>query len=100
MRGSRRRFLRLLAAGSAVAAATPAVLARAAAPKRPVRRDTVTAPRAPATELPPAVAEELRRQRASLAESLKKVRDFPLPPGSEPAGRFVPLGPRRKDARP
>jgi hypothetical protein len=98
VRRSRRRFLRLLATGSAVAATAPALLARAAVSKRPAKR---TAPPPAALPGPPAaVAEELRRQRSALADALKRIRDFPLPDGGEPAGRFEPLGPRRRGPRP
>jgi hypothetical protein len=101
---SRRSFLRLLAAGSAATAATPAAtLARVAAPKR---KDAKPAARARSAGQPaapgasPALAEELRKQKALVEQTLKAVRDYPLPPGSEPAFVFAPLRSRKKAGTP
>ena len=101
---SRRSFLRWIAAGSAAAATTPAAaLARAVTPKKRPARPAPGAPGArPAVPrddsgVPPAVAEEIRRQKAAVEQSLRAVRDYPLPPGSAPAFVFTPLG-SRKDA--
>ncbi len=101
---SRRRFLGLIAAGSAAAAATPAAaLAQAVAPRK---RPANPAPGSPGARrvgahegagVPPAVAEEIRRQKAAVEQSLRTLRDFPLPSGSEPAFVFAPLRPG-KDA--
>ena len=63
---------------SADAAAAP----KAAAPK----------PRKP---LPPAMQRELRNQERSLADMLKVVRDYELPPGSDPAVTFRAMRTRR-----
>jgi hypothetical protein len=107
MKRSRRRFLGLIAAGSAAAAATPAAaLARVVAPKRKPAKLTPGAtdakPMGPheGAGVPPEVAEEIRKQRAAVEQSLQAVRDCPLPPGSEPAFVFAPLRPRRKAAAP
>ena len=103
MKRSRRRFLGLLAAGSAAAAATPvASLARAAATKPKPAKPVPGAPGAkPASAgVPPAVAEEIRKQQAAVDQALRAVRDCPLPPGSEPGFVFAPLGPRKRDGRP
>jgi hypothetical protein len=107
MKRSRRRFLRLIAAGSAAAAATPAAtLARAVTPKK---RPAKPAPGAPGAEppgprdaagVPPALAEEIRKQKAALEQSLQAVRDYPLPPGSEPAFVFAPLRSRKNAGTP
>jgi len=95
---SRRRFLRLLAAGSAATAATPAAaLTRAATAKR---KDARPAGRPAAPGAPPALAEELRKQKALVEQSLKAVREHPLPPGSEPAFVFAPLRPRKRAGAP
>jgi hypothetical protein len=103
MKRSRRRFLRLMAAGSAAAAATPAAaLAHAVTPKRKPAKPAPGAagarPAGPRDDagVPPAVAEEIRRQKAVAEQSHRVVRDHPLPPGSEPSFGFVPLGPRKK----
>ena len=104
MKRSRRRFLGLLAAGSAAAAATPAAaLAGAVAPKarsaKPVPPARPAGPRDGAA-VPPALAEEIRKQQAAVEEALRALRDYPLPPGSEPAFGFAPLAPRRKTGTP
>ena len=103
MKRSRRRFLGLIAAGSAAATATPvAALARAVTPKKQPARPAQAAPGAkPAgphadAAVPPALAGEIRKQKAAVEQSLKALRDCPLPPGSEPAFVFTPFGPRKK----
>ncbi len=98
MKPSRRRFLRLMAAGSAAAVAGP--VAAATRTKKPIRKTAAPAPTTLAGKAapPPAtVAEEIRRQKTSLDKSLKTLRDYPLPAGSEPAFTFVPLKARRKE---
>jgi hypothetical protein len=97
MKRSRRRFLTLLAAGSAAAVTTPvADLASAAAPrKRATPPKTASEGREADAGRPPAVADEIRKQKAVVEQSLKAVRDYPLPPGSEPAFVFAPLKPRK-----
>jgi hypothetical protein len=97
---SRRRFLGLIATGSAAAAAAPAAaLARAVTPKKkPAKPAPGAAGAKPAgAGVPPAVAEEIRRQKIALEQSLHALRDHPLPSGSEPAFRFAPFR-SRKDA--
>jgi hypothetical protein len=103
MTRSRRGFIRLIAAGSAAAAATPAaVLARVGTPKRkaagPVPGAAGAKPAGP--EVSQAVAGEIRRQQAQVEQALRAVRDCPLPPGSEPAFRFAPLRPRKQAGTP
>jgi hypothetical protein len=90
MRSSRRSFLRLAATVSALAGAAPAALARAVtrrAPAAPAAKPPVPAVAGP----PPAVAAEIAKQKEATAHALKTVREFPLPAGSEPAFRFVPV---------
>lgn len=83
----RRRFVQLLVAGAAVAAAAPsAAVARAEA--------ATHAPTPPATHrAPPTAAQrkEIESQKKSLADALRVVRDFNLPAGSPPAFVFRAL---------
>ncbi len=96
---SRRRFLGLIAAGSAAAAAAPAsALARVVTPKKKPARPG-PGPRGGAG-VTPAVAEEIRRQKAMVEQALRVVRDYPLPPGSEPAFVFAPLRAWKKGGQP
>jgi hypothetical protein len=94
MKRSRRRFLRLLAAGTAVAATGPtASLARAAVPARRARG---AAPRPAPHPAPPApLAEEIRKQKANVDQALKAVREYELPLGSDPAFTFEAMPARR-----
>jgi hypothetical protein len=91
-RASRRRFLELMAAGSAavLAGATPVAAAPAPAPAR--KR---------AAARPTALETEIQNQKRSLAQALATIRDFTLEPGSEPAATFAPLEapPGKKRAR-
>ena len=98
MKRSRRRFLTLLAAGSAAAVTTPiAGLANAAVPKkRPAAPKQGAGVRDVNAGLPPAVAEEIRKQKATVEQTLKTVREYSLPPGSEPAFVFAPLRSRKR----
>jgi hypothetical protein len=99
LKRSRRRFLRLIAAGSAAAAATPAAaLARVVTPKRkgPGPVPGAAGAKLAGPQVPQAVAGEIRRQQALVEQALQVVRDHPLPPGSEPAFRFAPLRPRKQ----
>ena len=106
---SRRRFLELLASGSAAVLAQPvaalAAAAPAAAPAKPatpgagpakgaapLKGATPAAKPAPHSRANPA---EIEKQKRDLAAALKAIRDFELPPGSDPSFVFVPLRPRR-----
>jgi hypothetical protein len=91
---SRRRFLRLAAMLSALAGAAPAALARAATRRAAAHPAAKPAPGA----LPPALAAEIARQKSGVAQALKVVREYPLPPTSEPAYRFSALR-RERDTR-
>jgi hypothetical protein len=89
-RVSRRRFVGMLAAGSAAVLAGPA----GAAP-RPRAKAKAAAP--PPTPPPPTPEQkEFDRQRANTLGVLKTIRDFDLPPGGDLPVVFRPLtGPRR-----
>ena len=103
MKRSRRRFLGLIAAGSAAAVTPAAALARAVTPgRKPAKPAPGAKPAGPSESagVPPAVAEEIRRQKAALEQSLQALRDYPLPPGSEPAFLFAPLRPRKNAGAP
>lgn len=86
---SRRRFMSLLAAGSASALLAPAgavaTTAKAAAK-----------PAAPASGPSPAMRAEIEKQKKSVADALKAIRDYALPAGSDMAFEFKPLGRRGK----
>lgn len=86
MKRSRRRFLKVVATGAAAALVTPAsALAQAAKRVKP-------APRRAAKPAPPtataALAAEVAKQKASVAQTLKTLREFPLANGAEPAFAF------------
>jgi hypothetical protein len=83
---SRRRFMTLLAAGSATALVAPSRAIEAA-----------TAPPAkPAAPLPPPkLRAEIEKQKKSTADTLKVIRDYKLAPGSVMAFEFRPL-PRKR----
>lgn len=87
---SRRRFLSLIAAGSAAAATAPVRAIAAPAPAR--RKPAVPAPS-------PAMAKEIEKQKGYVADALKTLRNYELPPGSDMAFVFRPLRARRKEAR-
>jgi len=89
MATSRRRFLKLVTAGSAalIAGSAPA----AAQKKRP--------PASGGTKRPKAVVKEIDTQRAYVARTLAAVRDYPLPAGSELGFAFRPLSPPKKRRR-
>ena len=85
-RVSRRRFMALVAGASAAALVAPVASVRAAA-RKPL-------PKQPA--VPPRIAAEIEKQKKSVADALKVVRDYPLPPGSDMAFAFHPLRPARR----
>jgi hypothetical protein len=86
---SRRRFVGLLAAGSA------AMLARhadaAAAPRKPKPTPRPAAPATAPGATPSAEQKEFERQRANTLSTLKTLRAYPLPPGGDLAVVFRPL---------
>ena len=85
---SRRRFVALMAAGSAAVITKPAEAAAAVARRKPA----VGA--GPAMSA--ATAKELARQKKSTLDTLKTIRDHAMPPGTEPAFVFRALRPARK----
>lgn len=91
---SRRRFVSLLAAGSAALAASGALAAKPAPGKR-------SKPAAPPASKPAssatALQKEFDRQRAGTLDTLKTLRKFPLPPGGDLPVVFRPLRPTRKE---
>ncbi len=90
---SRRRFVGLIAAG---AGATLAPAALAATPTTRRKGDKGGAAKPAETDAPtPRVAKGLEEQRASLAHTLKTIREFELPTGSEQGFAFRPLPARR-----
>lgn len=76
----RRRFVKLMAAGAAAMFAQPLAGRGLAAPKRP----------GPAEPSPAsgAVRREIASQKKSVADTLRAIRAFKLPPGSPPAYVF------------
>lgn len=86
---TRRRFVALLAAGATAAFAAPTLAT-----------GTRTKPKGAAAAGTPQVSEKVAKgldeQKRSTAKTLKTIRDFELPPGSEQAFAFRPLSPRRR----
>ncbi|MEK7331010.1 MAG: hypothetical protein AAB113_09425 [Candidatus Eisenbacteria bacterium] len=84
---SRRRFMTLLAAGSAAALTAPARgLVAATAPPAKTK---LTAPS-------PRMLAEIEKQKKVVADTLKVIRSYPLPPGSDMAFEFRPLRAKRR----
>ena len=86
-RMKRRRFVTLVAMSSAALLTSP--LSRAAAA---VTRATAPAGRRAAS---PAIRKEIANQEKSLADQLKTIRGYTLPPGSPMAFVFKPLRAQR-----
>jgi hypothetical protein len=92
---TRRRFLKVVVAGTAAIVAggtagayTPAGAAgkKRARPERPARS--------------PLLEAEIQNQKQFTAKTLKTIRDYPLPPGSEMAFVFRPIkAPERRSGR-
>ena len=97
---TRRRFLTLVAAGTS-AAAGGAIAATNPAPRSRAKKSRDPKPAAPpvyaAQPAPSAeIARGIAQQKEWLAASLKTIRTFDLPSGSEQAFAFVPLDQPRK----
>ncbi len=94
---SRRRFLKVVASGAAVAIVAPAAtLARAAT--RPARSRPAPAPHLsarPAPRPPTGVATEIAKQKKQVAQTLQTLRAFQLGNGAEQSFAFRPLRPVR-----
>ena len=96
---SRRRFVKLIAAGSAAALAAPvAALGATSAPPKPAPPVNTPPPPSAAPAGNAALRAEVEKQRKALAEQLKVIRDYHLPPGSNMAFVFQPV--RRKGRTP
>jgi hypothetical protein len=93
-RTSRRVFLKLLAAGTAAALASPAS-SLAATRRRSTRAGAPTPAPARAAGGHVALPAEIEKQRKTTAASLKVLRDYALPAGSPQAFSFRPLKARR-----
>jgi hypothetical protein len=96
---SRRKFVTMIAAGSAALLAQP--LASLAATKRKVahRAGMATAHAKPGAAMPAAskIEKEVLRQRASTLDTLKVIRAHKLPAGSEMAFVFRVMKPSHKE---
>ena len=95
MSATRRRFLRLIAAGATAAAIAPATTL-AQTTKAAVRPRPAAPPR---VEPPDAVAEEIRKQKGYGADTLRTLRGHTLPLGSESAAVFRPTKARPRRTR-
>jgi hypothetical protein len=78
----RRRFMMLMAASAAAVLTKPLESALAA----PARKQAASPP--PPRPLTPAVRKEIANQKASVADTLRVIRAYDLPPGSRPAYLF------------
>ncbi|HLQ66367.1 MAG TPA: hypothetical protein VK123_03945 [Candidatus Limnocylindrales bacterium] len=87
----RRRFVKLMAASAAAILAQPIQESLAAPAKRAAAGATA------AHALPPALRKEIANQKKSVADTLRAIRAYELPPGSRPA--FVFRAERRRTAR-
>ncbi len=104
---SRRRFLKLIAAGSAAALAGPAVTLRGAAAAAAAARvkagvaakPGVAAPGHAALPTTGDLGVEIARQKKSLADALKTLREYPLPAGSPMGFVFAPIKAARRKPR-
>jgi hypothetical protein len=86
---SRRRFVALLAAGATAAFATPVL-----ATGTPTKGKSVAKTGAP--QMSQKMAKGIEEQKQSTAKTLKTIRSYDLPPGSEQAFAFRPMSPRRR----
>jgi len=85
---NRRRFIHVLAASGAALVATGLPGAKAAPASKAL-------PPKPPKALNPAMQRELRNQERAVADILKVVRAYELPPGSDPAFTFRAMRARR-----
>lgn len=96
MKRSRRRFLTVVAAGAAAAAIAPSsALAEAARRIKPSSKPGAKPAPKPAPTAPPAPggprASEVAKAKASVEQTVKTLREFPLANGAEPAFAFRAL---------
>lgn len=100
---SRRRFIRAVAAGSAVSLVAPLrAIARSAAsatgapaPKKAAAPKRAPAAKPAADAKHTALPKEVEKLKGYTNDTLKAVRAYPLPTGSEMAFTFHPVRPRR-----
>ncbi|HEY6220921.1 MAG TPA: hypothetical protein VIX13_00125 [Candidatus Eisenbacteria bacterium] len=93
-RMNRRRFVRLLAAGAAAAAAAPLGTAHAAKPHAAANADKPVPAHRPITAV---MRKELEVQKKSVADMLKIIRAYKLPAGSPPASIFHAIRATRRE---
>jgi secreted PhoX family phosphatase len=95
MKSSRRRFLKLVAAGSAAVIASNVVPVGAATASKPAttKSGSRTSSRSAGVEA------EIKKQKGFLTAALKAIRDYDLPPGSEQAFVFAPIKAAPRHAR-
>jgi hypothetical protein len=94
---SRRRFVAVMAAGSAALLARPlATVAAAAAPAKP-RGPSGATPRPAAPAMSAAQRKEYERQRKATADAVAVIRAHAMPPGTEMASVFRVRRPARKE---
>jgi hypothetical protein len=98
-RGSRRRFLKLIAAGSAGLLAGAASGAAAPARRAKAARAKTVGAIAREGHRSKAVQAEIENQKKYLAKTLKTIRDYALLPGSEMAFAFRPIKAARGSKR-
>jgi hypothetical protein len=96
MKSSRRRFLKLVAAGSAAVIASNVSPVRGATADKPA---TTKGGSRPSTRSA-AVEAEIKKQKGFLTAALKAIRDYDLPPGSEQAFVFAPIKAASRHSRP
>lgn len=94
---TRRRFVTMVAAGSAVLLARPGLAAPGGATRRKHSGGPATKPAPPPSATSSAAQKEFDRQRAGTLATLKTLRDHPLPPGGDLPVVFRPQRTRRKD---
>ena len=93
---SRRRFVTLVAAGSAALLAAPGAASERTRVKRSSKPGEKPAPPAPPAVEPSKFEKELARQRAGTLATLKQLRDYPLPAGGDLPVVFRPQRTRTK----
>lgn len=92
---SRRRFVAVMAAGSAALLARPAAAVAAAA--APVKPRAATKPRAAAPAMTAAQRKEYDRQLKATADAVRVIRAHAMPPGTEMASVFRVRRPSRTE---
>lgn len=93
---SRRRFVAVMAAGSAALLARPVAVAAATAPAKP-RPAPGTAPRAAAPAMTAAQRKEYDRQKKSIVDAVEVLRTHAMPAGTEMASVFRARRPARRE---